>query len=272
MPRRSATPCCAAILRPGAGHVHAMHMHMHMPCTCTCHAHAMHMPCACHAHACGPVPSSASTDGTSRERARVATAEAAAVRRSVTSCASLTWARDGLACSAPVTRSRNSPHPVPTHPSPAKPHRCAPPHRCVYLPPVCVLAVYPPPLPMRVAHREQPSVCRREEQHCPLVRREGAARVGREDCLRLAAGVLAWVWSAAVSATSAGPHEPHCSLPLGLSGSAARPECAAQPGAWRARPQEARVASCGTSGRPFSAGERAQARGHTGEQAELLYW
>ena len=51
MPRRSATPCCAAILRPGAGHVHAMHMHMHMPCTCTCHAHAMHMPCACHAHA-----------------------------------------------------------------------------------------------------------------------------------------------------------------------------------------------------------------------------
>ena len=36
------------------------------------------------ASACGPVPSSASTDGASRASARVATAEAAAVRRSVT--------------------------------------------------------------------------------------------------------------------------------------------------------------------------------------------
>ena len=77
---------------------------------CTGDAQAMHMQ---HAQACGPVPSSASTDGTSRERVRVATAEAAAVRRSVTSCASLTWEKEGLASSTLVTRSRNSRHPAP---------------------------------------------------------------------------------------------------------------------------------------------------------------
>jgi hypothetical protein len=35
IPRRSATPCCAATSRPGAGH-----------------EHAMQQPCACHAHTC----------------------------------------------------------------------------------------------------------------------------------------------------------------------------------------------------------------------------
>ena len=141
------------------------------------------MPCACHAHACGPVPSSASTDGTSRERARVATAEAAAVRRSVTSCASLTWARDGLACSAPVTRSRNSPHPVPPPPPPAKPHRCAPPHRCVYLLPVCVLAVYPPSPCASLTESSRPSAVEKSSTAPWCAERGPPALAGKTVCV-----------------------------------------------------------------------------------------
>ena len=187
-----------------------MHMHMqpaHATCTyatCKCnlqmrctsdaqamhmqHAHAMHMQ---HAQACGPVPSSASTDGTSRERVRVATAEAAAVRRSVTSCASLTWEKEGLASSTLVTRSRNSRHPAPPLTPTPRSLTGARGLTGDFSPSPRVFAVYLPVLPVRVAHREQPSVCRREEQHCPLVRREGPARIGREDCLRLAARMLA---------------------------------------------------------------------------------
>ena len=43
-----------------------------------------------------------------------------------------------------------------------------------------------------MCHREQPPVSGGEEQDRALVRGEGTARIGREDRLRLTAGVLTY--------------------------------------------------------------------------------
>jgi hypothetical protein len=205
-------------------------MHMHMRCTCDAHAHAhaMHMHMRCTAHAMHTRCTCLWSGAEQREHRRYVARESArrdggggggAAQRNLVCVAHLGEGRSRL--SAPVTRSCNSHHPVPTHPYPAKSYRRARGLTGVLTPSRRVLAVFLPPLPKRVAHREQPTVCRREEQHCPLVRRELSAGIGRKDRLSLAACVLACVLSDAVSATSAGSHEPHCSLPLDLSG--ARP-------------------------------------------------
>eukprot|EP00964_Phaeocystis_antarctica_P141020 scaffold105973_cov77-Phaeocystis_antarctica.AAC.4 len=60
-------------------------------------------------------------------------------------------------------------------------------------------------------------------------------------------GAPGWCWSAAESGTLAGPHGRTAASHWALDGLAARPECAAQPGARRASPREAGAASCGAS-------------------------
>ena len=134
-------------------------MHMHMRCTCDAHAHAhaMHMHMRCTAHAMHTRCTCLWSGAEQREHRRYVARESArrdggggggAAQRNLVCVAHLGEGRSRL--SAPVTRSCNTHHPVPTHPYPAKSYRRARGLTGVLTPSRRVLAVFLPPLPKRI--------------------------------------------------------------------------------------------------------------------------
>ena len=238
-------------------------MHMHMRCTCDAHAHAhaMHMHMRCTAHAMHTRCTCLWSGAEQREHRRYVARESArrdggggggAAQRNLVCVAHLGEGRSRL--SAPVTRSCNTHHPVPTPPLPREIlQACARPHRCAYPLAACARCVPPSPSQTRRSPRAADRLPSRRAALPP-----GAPRVVRrnwperpfESCsmrARLRAERRSISDVCRVSRTTLQP-------PIG------------------SERRTARAASCGTTGRPFLAGERAQARGHAGEQAELLYW
>eukprot|EP00964_Phaeocystis_antarctica_P083599 scaffold52590_cov58-Phaeocystis_antarctica.AAC.2 len=82
---------------------------------------------------------------------------------------------------------------------------------------------------------------------CDGDRHERGAEVLGGDPDQLEVSDRTWVWQGVESATSAGPHGRTAASHWTLSGSAARPECVAQPGACPSQPRRPGVASCGAA-------------------------